>query len=471
MMRRTVRSAHVPPGDAGAVSSADAPRRVASTRAHVGWIAVVVLDLAIFLTGVPLYYRLVHSPCGSGTVQGACTAGQLSASQFAALPRLRVSPDTYAAVVLAIVVGVSLVFFTVGALIAWRKWHDGMGLFVSLVLITFGATGISDCLVGGIFLVRPGLTPVLQVLLTGVVDLIVFAQWPAFGAFLLTFPTGRFTPRWSWTLIAPWILDDVAFGAQAPRLITSAIILLTIGSTLAVQVYRYRRRYGHTQRQQTKWLVFAIAAAVVGLTVSTLLQSLAAALGAPRSQPQTASLLSSATFFLPVVLAIAVALLRYRLYDIDVVINRALVYGTLTALLGAVYFGAVTGFQVISQALTAQREQPAAIVISTLVTAALFQPLRHRLQASIDRRFFRRKYDAARTVAAFGMALRNEVDLAQLTEDLLAVVSETMQPEHISLWLTQPRAERPGVDPTRPETEPEPHATPTPVVFPPLRLS
>jgi hypothetical protein len=289
--------------------------------------------------------------------------------------------------------------------------------------------------------------------------------------FPLTFPTGRFTPRWSWILVTTWILDDIVFGFQAPRLITTATILLTVGSTLAVQVYRYRHSYGPMQRQQTKWLVFAIGIAVVGLSLSTLLQSLGAALGAPRSQPQSASLPSSATFFLPVVLAIAIALLRYRLYDIDVVINRALVYGTLTALLGAVYFGAVTGFQVISQALTAHQEQPAAIVVSTLITAALFQPLRRRLQASIDRRFFRRKYDIARTVAAFGATLRNEVDLARLTEDLLAVVSETMQPEHVSPWLTQPGAERPMADPVATESELEHQAAPPPAAYPPLRLS
>jgi hypothetical protein len=162
---------------------ADGPGRIPSTGAHVGWIAIVALDLAIFATGVPLYYRLVHIPCGSSTPQGGCTAGQLSPSQFAALSRLHVPLDTYAAFALAIVVTVSLVFFAVGVLIAWRKWHDGMGLYVSPVHIAFGATGISDSLVGGIFLLRSALAPTWQVLLTGAIDLLVFAQWPAFGAF------------------------------------------------------------------------------------------------------------------------------------------------------------------------------------------------------------------------------------------------------------------------------------------------
>jgi hypothetical protein len=141
-----------------------------------------------------------------------------------------------------------------------------------------------------------------------------------------------------------------------------------------------------------------------------------------------------------------IAILRYNLYDIDLVINRALVYGSLTALLALIYFGGVTATQAIVQALTGQEQQPQiAVVISTLVIAALFNPLRRRIQSFIDRSFYRRKYDAAKTLEGFSMKLRNETDLEALSEDLVGVVRETMQPAHVSLWLspeTAPKGER-----------------------------
>src|SRR3712207_4981023 len=133
-------------------------------------------------------------------------------------------------------------------------------------------------------------------------------------------------------------------------------------------------------------------------------------------------------------------ILRYRLYDIDVLINRTLVYGMLTLTLAAVYVGGVMGLQAIFRALTGQEEQPQlAIVVSTLVIAALFNPLRRRIQGFIDRRFYRRKYDAEKTLAAFSARLRDETDLEQLTDELLAVLRETIQPAHASMWLRPPK--------------------------------
>ena len=137
-------------------------------------------------------------------------------------------------------------------------------------------------------------------------------------------------------------------------------------------------------------------------------------------------------------LSVSIAIFRYRLWDIDVIINRTLVYGSLTALLLAVYISLILTLQALVNAMTSKlSQQPLVIVTSTLVIAALFQPLRRRLQNIIDRRFYRHKYDAAKIVAAFSSTLRQEVDLDQLRENLLAVVQETMQPSHISLWLRQ----------------------------------
>ena len=151
--------------------------------------------------------------------------------------------------------------------------------------------------------------------------------------------------------------------------------------------------------------------------------------------------------------AIGVAVLRYRLYDIDVVINRTLVYGALTAMLAAVYFVGVAAPQAVFRALTGQEEHSQlAIVVSTLVIAALFNPLRRRAQSFIDRRFYRRKYDAARTLEAFSAKLRDETDLGALSGSLVTVVRETVQPERVSLWL------RPSPDTGGNRGSEDPHA-------------
>lgn len=142
--------------------------------------------------------------------------------------------------------------------------------------------------------------------------------------------------------------------------------------------------------------------------------------------------------------ACAAARLRSQLWNIDVIIRRTLIYGTLTAILAAVYVSVVIGAQSLVQALTGQRGQrPVVIVASTLLIATLFDPLRRHLQAFIDRRFYRRTYNAARTLAAFGATLRTETDLAQLSEHLVTVARETIQPAHVSLWLRQPERHSP----------------------------
>jgi len=141
-------------------------------------------------------------------------------------------------------------------------------------------------------------------------------------------------------------------------------------------------------------------------------------------------------FMLALPISIGIAVLRSRLFDIDIIINRTLVYGSLTLMLAGVYFAGVVGTQYVFRAVTGQERLPQlAVVVSTLAIAALFDPLRRRLQSFIDRRFYRSKYDAAKTLEAFSSKLRNETDLISLSDDLVAVVTETMRPAHASLWL------------------------------------
>ena len=146
--------------------------------------------------------------------------------------------------------------------------------------------------------------------------------------------------------------------------------------------------------------------------------------------------------FLVIPLTIGFSILRYRLWDTDIIIKRTLVYGLLTAVLALLYFGSVLLFQQVTQTLTGQRS-PAAIVASTLLIAALFSPLRRRLQDLIDRRFYRRTYDTAQTLAQFNRVTQKEVELARLTTELLSVVQQTLQPEHLSVWLQEQDHHRP----------------------------
>jgi hypothetical protein len=203
---------------------------------------------------------------------------------------------------------------------------------------------------------------------------------------------------------------------------------------------RYRRVSNTIQRQQTKWMVFGFAAMCLGLIgVGWPLLAFPAT-----RQPGFARLLyglalqpAATCVMLLLPLSTAVALLRSRLFDIDVLINRTLVYGLLSATLALIYTGSVVLLQYFFRTITGQ-ESNLAVVASTLGILALFAPLRQRLQTAIDRRFYRRKYDAARTLAAFSATLRDEVDLRMLNQRLLAVVEETMQPAHVSLWLRAP---------------------------------
>ena len=406
--------------------------------ARAVWIILALLLLANFIASIPASYAQLRTICTNSTF-GHCNIWQPTPANMQALHRLGLSLDTYAVYTLTIDVIASLVFLAVGAVIFWRKSDEWIGLFVSLVLVIFGSFGISDSLAGTFITGQtPGAVKLLYLLL-------IF-QWPALGALLLTFPTGRFVPRWSWIVLLFWLLQDgfFSFGniGNWPLVLIAADFLLLLGSTAGVQVYRYLRVYNPVQRQQTKWLVYAFSVIVVLEVLHLAIGGLVPAFNQPDSPYRLTRATMTIIFFLLIPLSIGIAILRYRLWDIDVIINRTLVYGTLTAMLALVYAGLVIALQSLLHRLTAQAaENPLAIVASTLAIAALFNPLRRRIQAFIDRRFYRRKYDAARTLEAFSATMRNEVDLNRLSEQLVAVVQETMQPTFVSLWLRKPEHE------------------------------
>jgi hypothetical protein len=254
-------------------------------------------------------------------------------------------------------------------------------------------------------------------------------------------------PRWTrWVALAwiAWQLAEHFFPTWSSNPntwqsgIETAVWLTAPAAAIYSQVYRYRRASSPVQRQQIKWVVFGISAALAGFFGIQLGLGTSGA-DTPTSPGELGAYLVGYTFasYLVVLLipvSIGIAVLRYHLFDIDVLINRTLVYGTLTALLALVYFGSVVVLQGLFRGLIGQESQ-LAVVASTLGIAALFNPLRRRIQAFIDRSFYRRKYDAAKTLEAFSAKLRDETDLDALSEDLVEVVRETMQPAHVSLWL------------------------------------
>ncbi len=263
----------------------------------------------------------------------------------------------------------------------------------------------------------------------------------SYAVVFLLFPTGRLlTPRWRWVL---WLLGAalvLAIPGQAltpdnpdnPLVVDSPILdtafavgmlllLASIATALVSLGVRYRRAVG-VERLQLRLFLWAGAIIIPVLTVAVPFWYESVAIQAA---------VAVAVVLLPT--AAAVAILRYRLYDIDVVINRTLVYGSLTATLAAVYVGSVLLLQLVLSGLT--QGSGLAVAASTLAVAALFRPVRSRIQKTVDRRFFRSRYDATRTIEAFGARLRDEVDLRALTVDLQAVVVDTMRPDHVSLWL------------------------------------
>jgi hypothetical protein len=237
----------------------------------------------------------------------------------------------------------------------------------------------------------------------------------------------------------PWLADaNEAIGLLFP------LCLLASASSLLL---RYLRA-GEEVREQIKWLAFAASVVALGVSGAVIHGTLFAS-GAAGSTDLLLGHLLEDTITLSfggVPVAIGFAVLKYRLYDIDIIINRTLVYGSLTVMLATVYLGGVTATQALVQTFAGQDDLPQlAKVVSTLVIAAMFNPLRRRIQTFIDRRFYRRKYDARKTLESFSARLRNETDLDGLNAELVTVVRETMQPEHVSLWLrpdTPPKAEK-----------------------------
>ena len=401
--------------------------------ARVAWVAVALVATTMSVLGLPARYAKFralrdYEPAVRDTIRSN-------------LADLGLSVGFYAAYLFALGILLALACFLVATVIFWRRSNEPMALFVAMLLVLLGATFTGSIEALG------DLSPVWQ-WLGGVLNASSFAL---VFLFFYLFPDGRFVPRWTRWLVLPILAYTVPTAlfpdspaspenwAALPYTLLLASLLVT---GVYAQAHRYRRVSSRTERQQTKWVVFGFAAALAGYLGVIALQIVF-----PDLEPGTSADLIGITaalcFMLLIPSSVAFAVLRYHLYDIDLIINRTLVFGSLTATLFALYFGGIVVLQKVFVVLTGQ-ESTLAVVASTLLIAAAFNPLRWRMQRFIDRRFYRRKYDARKTVEAFSAKLRNETDLEALGQDLVDVVAQTMQPEHLCLWLRPDRATTEG---------------------------
>jgi hypothetical protein len=389
------------------------------------WIAFVLIELVIGILSLFVSHTSGLTIC---PFPANCA---ITSDTAQALHQLGIAPSTYVTYYLVLTLLQSLVFLSVGGLIFWRKSSEPLCLATSFVFVILG------------------LSPIINA--SSYPPAVVFGYiyalcvLPALGFFLLTFPDGRFAPSWSWIWAVLWLVQTILFELPGsfniifwPIPLFIAELLLTYGGTLGILIYRYARVFSYTQRQQAKWLVFGLATFVVLIVQFSLISNLVPGLAAPDAPYQLVSETLLPVTFLILPLSVGVAILRSQLWDIDVIIRRTLIYTILTVILALMYVGLVFVFGSLLRGLFGQQQNPVVIVASTLVIAALFQPLRHGIQRVIDRRFYRNKYDAAKTLANFSATLRNEVDLAQLNDHLVSVVQETMQPSFVHLWLRKP---------------------------------
>jgi hypothetical protein len=426
--------------------SARAPSSPATTHgrslflARLAWAVVAVAALAIVAFSVPSSYEYYSGVCTAAP--GVCSeraVGQVTPEGVRALQDAGLSVRFYAISNVVIDKASQLVWFAVGALIFWRRSDDRMALLTSLVLVTFGPVTVDPTAANSLVSSQPAWSlPVRSVENLGNVCIVLF---------FFLFPGGRFAPRWTRWLAVTFIAVEFAWSLPAEvysrwPVLEAALYSVFLGSIVSLvwyQGYRYRKVSSPAQRQQTRWVVFGTVLGVAGTAPFRLPVDLSLVGG---DSPLTLLLLEAgfSLSFMLVPLSIGVAVLRSRLFDVDILINRTLVYAILSAALVGVYFGGIVLLQRVFAGLTGQEKLPQlAIVVSTLAIAALFDPLRRRIQSFIDRRFYRKKYDARKTLERFSAKLRNETDLDALNEDLVAAVRETVQPAHVSLWL-RPRA-------------------------------
>ena len=395
----------------------------------LGCILLIMINQVVSLPERYQLLRLLEPGSGSATAFYGWTTTQIH--QLAQIQGLH--PEFIAGLIFSASLFCLLCYWLMGGLLLWRKSDTWEGLLISYILFATGP-GFSN-----LYLTEaqgPGWLNRFTLLLATI-------TWPTFFVLLYLFPNGKFVPPFTrYLAILPYLLfltSSFVSRMEAPLII---ILLAYAFGGLFSQVYRYRRVSASEERQQTKWVVFGIGLFISTLPIFFIIPVLFPALIPGTSAGFWWEFIGNGVvgILIPALLplTIEVSIMRYRLWDIDIIIRRTLVYGALTILLGLAYFGGVVvlqGLLTFGQSIVTTRQSPIVIVTTTLSIAALFNPLRRRIQDFIDRRFYRRKYDAEKALAAFAKAARSETDLEQLSAQLTDTLQEALQPEHISLWL------------------------------------
>lgn len=391
-------------------------------------IVVDLLNVVVGLASIPAYVQRA----GSGTIEPYALGANAAMSNEIVTQRAAargMTPGQYALYESIVVALFTLLLLGVGLLTLTRARSHWFGWLTAHIMLFLASWG----LYGAIEAARP--VPMAWIELPSVL-------WPLFILYFFLFPDGRAVPRWARWPVALYL--PIHFAVQLLGVIYLArpaigekinflgivnalqfLVFLILPFLLGCQVYRYFRVSTLAQRRQTKWFLYGF-----GMFIG--LSTLTDAIWSSGQAPVELTLLAMA--FLPISLAIAI--LRYQLWDIDVVIRRTLVYAVVTALLALVFYGAVLLTQRLFTGLTGQ-QSPVALVVSTLIIAALFSPLRRRVQDFVDRRFHRRKYDAQAVLSEFAAIARDETNLERLTDGFVEAVSDTVQPERVAIWLRE----------------------------------
>jgi hypothetical protein len=404
--------------------------------ARLAWVAVMVLAVVSLAAGVPSRYAQLSTVAPAADT----IVGQLRPEDARLLVQSGLPVRSCALYFTAVELLAAVISLVVAIVIVMGRPDDWMALFVSVFLI---AASMTLPLIPALEAAHPEWGPI------GLAWRIMFLGGliPLF----CLFPDGRFVPRWTRWLAAatlvyvmlgaffPRLQFPTAFGRGLTAADAPAVLLAVIAFAFGLlgQFWRYFRVSSAIERQRTRWVVFGFSvlliAFILGVSTLTYLPDAQAGLGYVLAR------LAGPTFILlgleAVAVTIGVSVLRFHLWDVDVIVRRTLVYAVLSSLLVLAYFGSVIILQSLLRILTGDDQSPLVTVASTLAIAALFVPLRNPVQTIIDRRFYRRKFDAARTLAGFAAFARDETNLERLSDDLVQVVDQTMEPARVSLWL------------------------------------
>ncbi len=406
---------------------------------RIAWWTLTLLLTGIFIAALVPRYQELSQACDAEHHHRDCGFYVLTSTQAEDLTELGISLNLYAAGALFFETLPALIYLLLGIFIMRRRHGDPVALTMSLAIIAIGLA------------ILPEVIPALERAYPATDGLlaVVFAfALLGFVHVLSTFPNGQYNPRWIlWNAIALYLgmvglvgIDLFFPGLESEGFVfdlNDLVIPLLLLVTLAGQIYRYRDIYTREERQQAKWVLFGLAGVIVTRLGWAFLFDEEHISSATTRLWFYLTLLPLHALLVPLFpLTVALAMLRYRLYEVDVVFNRTLVYSALTVTVALFYGLVVIGGGSLLQSVTGQ-STPILIALSTLLVAAAFRPLRERLQHFVDRRFYRQKYDAEQAIQRFSASARSAVNLEQLTDELTHVVARTMQPEHVTLWLPE----------------------------------